>query len=348
VDERSIHDVKPADLAGYIQCHFFAGIGGWSRALRQAGWDDDRSIWTGSCPCQPFSQAGIQSGFTDPRHLWPVWDRLIKECKPARVVGEQVASKDGLKWLDLVSSDLETADYAFGAADLCSAGVGSPNIRQRLYFVAERLGDGLGEGLEGYGGDGDNPAGWTVTSGPVAATGAAGGVADCQEQCERAGLRDYQSTPFGRFQSTNHRTISRVADPTGVGSDGRRSSEEGYGSIQPERLRDDGGRPGPTNGIWADADWLSCRDAKWRPVEPGTFPLAHGVPARLGRLRGYGNAINPEVAAEFIRCIKPTKTEVILSMWRDHTVAEIARELGISAGTVQKVIERGPHPCPAA
>jgi len=45
---------------------------------------------------------------------------------------------------------------------------------------------------------------------------------------------------------------------------------------------------------------LWCRDGKWRPVEPGAFPLAHGVPGRVGLLRGYGNAIVPQVAAAFI------------------------------------------------
>ena len=62
VDERSIEDVKPDELSKYTQCHFFAGIGGWSLALRIAGWPDDRPVWTGSCPCQPFSAAGGGSG----------------------------------------------------------------------------------------------------------------------------------------------------------------------------------------------------------------------------------------------------------------------------------------------
>lgn len=51
VDERSITEVQPDDLRGYVQCHFFAGIGGWSLAARLAGWPDDRPLWTGSCPC---------------------------------------------------------------------------------------------------------------------------------------------------------------------------------------------------------------------------------------------------------------------------------------------------------
>jgi len=61
------------------------------------------------------------------------------------------------------------------------------------------------------------------------------------------------------------------------------------------------GRPGPVNGFWADADWLFCRDNKWRSVESGTFPLVDGTPARVGRLRGYGNAIVAPVAEAFIR-----------------------------------------------
>jgi DNA (cytosine-5)-methyltransferase 1 len=56
----------------------------------------------------------------------------------------------------------------------------------------------------------------------------------------------------------------------------------------------------PSNGFWEPADWIHCMDGKWRPIEPGTFPLAYGVSNRLGRLRAYGNAIVPQVAATFV------------------------------------------------
>lgn len=136
VDERSIEDVRPSDLIGYKQCHFFAGIGVWSLALRRARWEDSRPIWTGSCPCQPFSAAGAGSGFDDERHLWPAFFHLIEQCKPATVIGEQVAGKAGREWFDLVSGDLEHKGYAVGAADTSAASAGAAHIRQRLYWVA--------------------------------------------------------------------------------------------------------------------------------------------------------------------------------------------------------------------
>jgi DNA (cytosine-5)-methyltransferase 1 len=129
IDERSILDVHPEDI-GEGQAHFFAGIGGWSYALRLAGWPDDVPVWTGSCPCQPFSVAGKKKGVNDERHLWPVWYKLIRECRPSIVFGEQVASKAGRVWFASVRSDLEALGYAVGAADLCAAGVGAPHIRQ--------------------------------------------------------------------------------------------------------------------------------------------------------------------------------------------------------------------------
>lgn len=139
VDERSIVDVRGDDLRGFAQCHFFAGIGGWSYALRLAGWPDDRSAWTGSCPCQPFSAAGKMERFADERHLWPTWVRLIRERGPATVFGEQVAS--ATEWLRLVRGDLEALGYAVGAMPIEAAGAGAPHRRDRLWFVADTVWD---------------------------------------------------------------------------------------------------------------------------------------------------------------------------------------------------------------
>jgi DNA (cytosine-5)-methyltransferase 1 len=141
VDGRSIVDVQAGDLVGYRQCHFFAGIGGWPLALQLAGWSG--RVWTGSCPCQPFSNAGQRKGFADERHLWPTFYRLIADCCPAIIFGEQVAGAAALGWLAVVRADLENAGYAVGAADLPAASVGAPHNRQRLFWVADAGGAGL-------------------------------------------------------------------------------------------------------------------------------------------------------------------------------------------------------------
>ncbi len=296
VDTRSILDVRPGDLAPYTQCHFFAGIGVWSYALRLAGWPDDRRVWTGSCPCQPFSAAGKGAGFDDERHLWPAWFQLIAQCLPDRVYGEQVASKDGLAWLDLVHADLEAAGYSCGPVDLCAAGVGAPHIRQRLWFVAESEHSGRSAWhAQGAG------AGSTVSS------GGAGGALDDDDAYGRsisgeARLHDRgqpRHDVAGRGEAGHaladaERSGLQVRGDVNLrGADGR---SQGGLAEQPG----DGGR-----SFWSECDWIPCRDGKARPVEPGTFPLAHGAPARVVRLRAYGNAIVAEAAAEMIRATLP-------------------------------------------
>lgn len=265
VDERSIEDVTPNDLRGYTQCHFFAGIGGWAYALDLAGWPRDRPVWTGSCPCQPFSAAGKGAGFEDERHLWPAWQHLINQCRPPVIFGEQVASKAAEPWIDLVHADMEGMGYAFGCVPFPAAGVGAPHIRDRNYWLADA--------------DGRNAS---------------------AEREQRSGEQR---------QFKEDRGAGRLADAARIGRKQRLShggrSEQGASSgeaVVPSGVCD-AGRPGPTNGIWRAADWLGCRDGKWRPVEPGTFPLAHGAPARVGRLRAYGNAIVSEVASTFIRAV---------------------------------------------
>lgn len=296
VDERDIRDVHPDDLRGYRQAHFFAGIGVWSYALRRAGWSDDRPVWTGSCPCQPFSSAGRGDGFADERHLWPAWFHLIRERRPSKVFGEQVASRDGLAWLDLVQADMEGEGYAIGAADLCAASVGAPHIRQRLWFVADagrERRDGLDALLR------DETGGRIGAADPSETAGRreARALADVQGHGRhgRLGLPGH-ADDTARLEPQRHGTARGVAKPNLDGLEGP-VWRELHGSS--EGVSEQAGRPG--RDPWADADWLWCRDGKARPVESGTFPLAHGAPARVGRLRGYGNAINAEAATAFIR-----------------------------------------------
>jgi DNA (cytosine-5)-methyltransferase 1 len=296
VDTRSIEDVAPDDLKQYTQCHFFAGIGVWSLALRRAGWPDDREVWTGSCPCQPFSVAGKGNGFNDERHLWPAFHWLIEQRRPNVVFGEQVASKDGYVWLDLVQADLEGSNYTVGAIVAPAAGFGAPHIRSRMYWVADTYQEQRGRQpdseLHAYRQTTGREQGYGITQ----PDSEAGGMADADDEGSqgRVGMSECADERFAGSGGV----VGGMADTTNERQHGRGSSEEGNGGsparVEPERLC-------ATRGFWSAADWIYCRDEKYRPVEPGTFPLAHGATSRVGRLRAYGNAICAPQAEEFIK-----------------------------------------------
>ncbi len=471
VDERDIRDVKKNDLKGYTQCHFFAGIGVWSHSLRESGWEDNRPIWSGSCPCTPFSSAGRKEGFKSEAHLWPVFFDLIRECRPPIVVGEQVAQRLGQTWFDVVQSDLTRETYSSGLAVYPAGGVGAPHLRLRLYWFAKDTKDNALEHTRGNGREqgagenrhnperkcgtkesdnGDNirtdvgiadatghmahsatarPQGEsglgknTRTSGhadsgkiiKLANTdnkkhGDRGGIlergssadqtrptesigsdnadgmassksiefmADSSGKSEQRhsgtihnsekkgsesgskngnlserhtdGCKDGQlanadsgrieresrgsdetRTPLenrgqktkGISKSIKYNTTGNMANTDTTGLQGRQfgcqhnqktgeRSESTHGTTgQSCASADETELPGPTNGYWASADWLWCRDEKWRPVRPGTFPLAHGITGRVGKLRGYGNAIVGPAAKEFLVALQKVEEEI--------------------------------------
>lgn len=269
VDERSITEVKPEDLDGFTQCHFFAGIGGWPLALRLAGVSEDTPCWTGSPPCQPFSAAGKQLGQFDPRHLAPVFLDLISECRPPVLFGEQVAPAIAKSWMCDLQVHLEREDYAVGFAVLPACSVGAPNKRDRLFFGAHNMAHP----------DDTRPQGRERV--PERANEQSTGAGSVENELAYSSqLRRGEECPDTGRRVVRNSEEGRTAGRSASGGDNTTNSHHSF---------------------WSDADWLGCRDGKFRPVEPGTFPLANGIPARVGRLRGYGNAIVPQVAAEFIK-----------------------------------------------
>lgn len=320
VDERSIVDVRPDELAEFEQCHFFAGIGGWSYALRLAGWPDSRPVWTGSCPCQPFSLAGAQKGFDDERHLWPVWRELIAERRPAKVFGEQVAS--ATEWLRLVRSDLEALGYAVGAMPIQAASAGADHIRDRFWFVAD-ADFARSQGREILPERADQR---TAGSDSVAnANGICRQVdQDTGGRAEGSGARAVAglgSTRDGNVADTDITGAGEGRQQRGwqfggaggdqeacaVGNAVRSTGERYTGSILGAEASVGSAREfdGCQLGRPADAgapafEWVIGADGKARRVKPGLRLLAHGVSNRVGKLRGFGNAIDPRPAAEFI------------------------------------------------
>lgn len=283
VDERSIVDVSPDDLVGFDRHHFFSGIAGWEEALRVAGWPEGRPVWTGSAPCQSFSVAGKGKGKDDERHLWPEFYRLIRECRPPVIFGEQVDGAVKHGWACDLQADLEREGYAFGFHVLGAHSAGAPHSRQRLYWVAYRS----GEGLQGY-----------------------RGFKQEQVQEKRQGAERYDSAcgSNGRMgdPELHGHDASKIGRSPGAGEDESRL-------LQPE---------GPS-ADYGDVEWLYCRDGKYRPIKPGIKPLAAKLPegmvyssdpgapyhedhtqeARVMRLKGYGNSICVGTAALFIKAV---------------------------------------------
>ena len=252
VDSRSIADVRPEDLKGFTQCHFFAGIGGWSRALQLAGWSSDRPVWTGSPPCQSFSTAGSRKGKDDERHLWPVFFNLISECQPPTVFGEQVAAAIRFGWLDDLQNDFEAEGYASAAVVLPSGSIGAYHKRDRLFFTAKRVADSHNKRHEWSSEDGRQAQRGSEHSGSVS-------------MANSLGERPEGFCGSGEKRITEHSQIR----------------------------------------FWEDSEVIYCRDGKYRtiPTQPALFPLAHGIPNRVGILRGAGNAIVPQAAAEIIKAV---------------------------------------------
>lgn len=330
VDTRSIADVQAQDLEGYTQCHFFAGIGGWPFALSIAGWGE-RPVWTGSCPCQPFSCTGKKLGEKDARHLWPELRRLITQCSPPTVFGEQVAGSSGLQWLSGVRIDLEALGYGVGCADLCAAGTQAPHLRQRLFWVA----------------DSGEPTGqWDTGSVPRAQAKSSDGReldGDCAERpsdgCKNSSLANGDRDRFSgvaqpdmsalrpRQQAPRRTDAPRCGESVRMAHreslDESRGAKPGDGISFAGSGQTDNDSPSGRcreSGPWSDCRVIDFADGSKRRLGTGVMPLAHGLPRsmgrgepelsglvkraranRVGRIRGYGNAIVPQLAAVFIR-----------------------------------------------
>ena len=311
VSTQSIKELRADDIKGFTQVHLFAGGGLWSVAARLARWPDARPIWTASCPCQPFSQAGQGRGIDDDRHLWPDVARLLDECReggyePPVIVGEQVAGKAGYDWFDGVRADLEAQGYRARVVDIPACSVDAPHIRQRLYWCA--VADSASDGRE---------QGWAW---PEAArygrepTSDDRGDYGAMEHSPRLGRGEGRA----EYELRSGRAAVAGADASGVtqgdaflqrleGHAGHDDAKGGW-SVKDRPASTANGRNGT---YWSDAEWIICHDGKARRAQPGLRLLVDGIPGRVDLWRIGGNAIVPEVAAQVIAALMD-----VLPEWR--------------------------------
>lgn len=339
VDPRSIVEVQPADLAGFAICHFFAGIGGFELARLMAGWPDDRELWTGGFPCQDISCAGKGEGITGERSgLWFEFVRLIRACRPARLLIENVPALR-TRGADEVLDGLEGAGYAARPIVVGAHAVGAPHRRQRVWIICE-LADGDGNRFNGTLRDSGAMAGaMRQTEGAESEparvahpTSIGSSLADADDR----GQQQPQGSLGGQRRRTGDGSASGLAD----------SECDGRGQHQPARESQRGtvvgrssqtdfpgwpARPGEPQHEWEEPRLVyakcagrarpheargeaieresvagpSGREPGQRQPQPAMGAATPGLPRRLARwrrdsLKAVGNAIVPQVAAEIM------------------------------------------------
>lgn len=274
----------------------------------------DVDLVTGGFPCQPFSCAGRRKGANDARHLWPEMLRVVREAAPRHVLAENVPGlltlESGMVF-DRVCADLENAGYEVLSFVIPACAVNAPHRRDRAWIVAhaQKRGQSMLRGAQGK-------SGFGVLDDEGSLVHSYGGR---RQAGSMVGERVPGGARIGRNAADNQ-SETQVPDSGNVAHSDIGHERIGLCAGKPERERrgrfaDDGGASSPAGsspkpavrngpGFWSDAEWMLGRDGKWRRTKPGLRLLAHGIPERVDKLRGLGNAIVPEVAVVIMRSLK--------------------------------------------
>ena len=266
------------------------------------GKEGDADVIVGGFPCQPMSVAGKRKGTDDDRYLWPEMFRLIREIKPQFVIGENVKNiiniQDGVVF-ETVCTDLESEGYEVQPFNIPAAGVGAPHRRERVWIVA--YAERYNEIQQIQKSDGTQN----------------------QVQSKR-GQKDSASWISGRTNSirqTNNRYETNVAYTESieshVGEHGKHQEERsGQGEIRGENSHDANTYSKRLEGFRAEHELRNSEKEKqtsgnsWWSVEPNVGRVANGVPGRVHRLKGLGNAIVPQIAKEIGLAIKKVVNDI--------------------------------------
>jgi len=238
--------------------------------------DPDPDVILGGFPCQPFSSAGLQKAQSDSRHLWPEMFRLIKECRPSWIIGENVIGIVKLG-LDEVLTDLENEGYATRTFNIPACAVGAPHLRQRVWIIAHSDSKRKSNGAI------DAQAQGELVADPSISGLQEHGYGQAEDAIERSkDVADPQSKRHGRGSSKKCGNEQRIILPKE--QEGGEMGREAEGCGEPHR------------------------PDQWWESEPPVGRLAHGVPNRVSQIRALGNSIIPQIAKEIGNAIKTAET----------------------------------------
>lgn len=286
-----------------------------------------RQPWliTGGYPCQPFSQAGKRRGTEDDRHLWPEMFRIIRSSRPVWVLCENVAGHITMG-LDEVISDLEGEEYSVQSFVIPAQAVDARHRRDRVWIVGNcnrsRLQRTLWKSMErnqhGFTNSSDSETNLPDTKGKRGECWEyrVKGINSQHEErlSRRSNSRDVSYTDDPRFKerrrsesvrSEHHSLECSCKDLADSLCDSQRSAHRRESRTSQRKWED----PNISEG---DQVWSNPSDCGgfWLP-EPDLGRVAHGIPNRVDRLKGLGNAIVPQVAYQIIRTMIESEEQFI-------------------------------------
>jgi DNA (cytosine-5)-methyltransferase 1 len=222
-------------------------------------------LLTGGFPCQPFSVAGKQRGKNDDRYLWPEMFRVIQETQPSWIIGENVPGIINMG-LEATALDLEKEGYEVELLVLPACGVGAWHQRQRVWIVAHSEHNGC----------------------------------DSRSDTSETGsnIKDGSSEENRQFgEEQGFRTGKGSADVANSNSRGRPPIKHTRGSEKEDSRGEKGayGMSGQCSNISREQNWAT---------EPAVGRVANGIPNRVDKLKGLGNAIVPQCVTPIMWAIK--------------------------------------------
>ena len=240
---------------------------------------DTIDIITGGYPCQPFSVAGKQKGTEDKRHLWPEYFRLVKECRPTWVIGENVSGHIKLG-LDQVIEDLESEGYATRTFSISASSIGANHQRERIWIIANANNNGS--------------------------------HTKKRYETEQSSNRQKDRIPIGNGNSTNSNSNGLLKDDSNIRPQSTESIRTDSGSIRKDIPRKqhmantNSGSKETLNQERVLGEQNTERETERYPdgslqvhgqwnFEPNVGRVADGIPSRVDRLKSLGNSLVPQI-----------------------------------------------------